>query len=354
MITIRKLASIQRIKSIEPIENADAVELARILGWDVVVRKGEFKVGDLVVYFEPDSICPDTPDFDFLRSQKGKIKPLKPKKIRGVLSQGLVMPLHILDKFPDIPDYIEGADVTEWLGVKKYDPLEVEFRTGEAARNIAPFPMFIEKTDEERVQTLLDLDRYDGKKFIVTEKIDGTSFTCYIHDDVVGICTRNHETNKDGNSPYAIVYQIYDIENKMRLAKEKFGIEFAVQGEVYGVKIQKNKYNINTNSLAVFNVINLETNEQYSPYESLGKEICDFIGLPKVPLIDDDFTMKDDIDYLINMSKGFSKFKENQVREGIVFRLRKEEFDAIKKDNPGYQRRRYSFKAINPDFLCSN
>ena len=345
MITIRKLASVQRIKSISPIENADAVELARILGWDVVVKKGEFNVGDLVVYFEPDSICPDTSDFDFLRNQKGKIKVLKPKKIRGVLSQGLVMPLSIL----------EGCDVTAGLGVTKFDPPEVEFYKGGVAHSIGSFPAFVEKTDEDRVQTILDLDRYVGKKFIVTEKVDGTSFTCYIHDDEIGICTRNHKTNKDENSPYAVVFNRYDMENKMRLAKAKFGIEFAIQGEVYGSKVQSNKYKVdNTNALAVFNVINLETKEQYSPYEGLGQEICDFMGLPAVPLIFKNFTMKNDVDYLIDMSKGFSMLNENQVREGIVFRLHKEELDAIKKENKAYQRQRYSFKAINPDFLCSN
>ena len=316
--------------------------MARILGWDVVVRKDEFKVGDLVVYFEPDSICPDTPDFDFLRNQKGKIKPLKPKKIRGVLSQGLVMPVSIL----------EGADVTTGLGVTKFELPEVEFYKGGVAKSIGSFPYFIEKTDEDRIQTLLDLDKYVGKKFIVTEKIDGTSFTCYIRDDEIGICTRNHMTNKDENSPYAIVYHRYDMENKMKVAKEKFGIEFAIQGEVFGSKVQGNKYKVdNTNCLAVFNVINLETKEQFSPYEGLGKKIVDFMELPVVPLIFKNFTMKDDVDYLIEMSKGYSMLNEKQVREGIVFRLQKTELDDIKKSNKVYQKQRYSFKVINPDFL---
>ncbi len=342
MIIIRKLASVQRIKDIKPIENADAVELARILGWDVVIRKGEFKVGDLVVYIEPDSICPDREEFDFLRNSKGKIKTLKPKKIRGVLSQGLVMPLSIL----------EGADVTAGLGVTKFEPPEVEFYKGGVAKSIGGFPAFIEKTDEERVQTLLDLDRYVGKKFIVTEKVDGTSFTCFIRDDEVGICTRNHLTNKDEESPYAVVFNKYDMENKMKATKEKFGIEFAIQGEVYGSKVQKNKYKVdNTNCLAVFNVINLETKEQFSPYEGLGAEIVDFMGLPKVPLIFKNFIMKNDVDYLIEMSRAYSELNDKQQREGIVFRLRKEELDLIKKENNAYQRNRYSFKAINPDFL---
>ena len=62
---MRKLASIQRIKSLEPIEGKDRIELCTILGWDVIVQKGEFKEGDLVVYCEYDTVLPIKPEFEF-------------------------------------------------------------------------------------------------------------------------------------------------------------------------------------------------------------------------------------------------------------------------------------------------
>lgn len=90
------LASIQKIIDIKPIENADAIEKAYVLGWQVVVKKGEFKVGDLVVYIQIDTIVPDKPEFAFLAKDKFRIRT---KKFRGALSQGLCLPLTILENY---------------------------------------------------------------------------------------------------------------------------------------------------------------------------------------------------------------------------------------------------------------
>lgn len=90
----RKLASIQVITDLSPIEGADRIETAQILGWQCVVKRGEFKVGDSVVYFEVDSVLPERNEFEFLRERKFRIKTIKLKK---QISQGLVMPLSILN-----------------------------------------------------------------------------------------------------------------------------------------------------------------------------------------------------------------------------------------------------------------
>src|SRR5437016_3921436 len=98
----RKLASIQQVLEISPIENADAIELARINGWQCVVKKGEFRVGALGVFFEIDSIPPDTEVFRFLWTPKETppepgTRPatfrIRTMRLRGCLSQGLLLPL---------------------------------------------------------------------------------------------------------------------------------------------------------------------------------------------------------------------------------------------------------------------
>src|SRR5579863_8664556 len=115
----RKLASIQRVLDVQPILNADAIEVLTILGWKVVANKGEHKVGDLVVYCEVDSILPEKPEFEFLRKNHFRIKTIK---LRGQVSQGIVFPLSILPiANNEIVAWYEGLDVTERLGITKYE-----------------------------------------------------------------------------------------------------------------------------------------------------------------------------------------------------------------------------------------
>ena len=140
--------------------------MATVLGWHCVVKKGEFKIGDKVVYLEIDSIPPaDNPDFDFLKNSKGKIKPIKTKKIRGVFSQGLIMPLSVLHTNDDIE---EGTDVTEVLGIEKKEDEIIEFYKASKAFRKSTFPPFIHKTDETRVQVLQkQLDVAQDRKSVV-------------------------------------------------------------------------------------------------------------------------------------------------------------------------------------------
>ncbi len=184
---MRQLVSIQSVNSIEPIPGADAIEKIRVLGWWVVVKKGEHRAGDRVVYAEIDSLLPERPEFEFLRA--GSFRPaqvdaatgsvvlrsgfrIKTVRLRGQVSQGICFPLSILPA--DAPTE-EGADVTEILGVVKWEP---PLPVGMGGRVKGLFPDFLPKTDETRVQLLEEaLSRYRGKTFNVTEKLDGTSFT---------------------------------------------------------------------------------------------------------------------------------------------------------------------------------
>jgi len=168
---MRKLASIQRIKSLERIDGADAIEKATVLGWQLVVKKGEFNVGDLCVYCEIDSQMPDRPEFEFLKPRGMRIRTIR---LRGQVSQGICFPLSIL---PEGITLGEGADCTDVLGISKYEPPIPACLNGIVK---GAFPGFIPKTDETRVQVLQHiLDEFEGARCYVTEKLDGTSCTFY-------------------------------------------------------------------------------------------------------------------------------------------------------------------------------
>ena len=113
---MRHLATIREITTLRPIAGADRIEVAQVDGWECVVQKGEFHTGEHIVYIEVDSIVPERPEFEFLRDRKFRVRTIK---LRGQVSQGLVLPLSIL---PNGAPADLGADVTDVLGIKKYDP----------------------------------------------------------------------------------------------------------------------------------------------------------------------------------------------------------------------------------------
>src|SRR4051794_15420603 len=197
---MRTLCSIQAVNAVEPISNADAIEKIRVLGWWVVVKKGEHRPGDKVVHCEIDSLLPERPEFEFLRASSfkpaqtdavgGPVLPagfrIKTIKLRGQVSQGICFPLSMLPA--DAPSE-EGADVSEFLGVLKWEP---PIPVGMGGEVKGGFPGFLPKTDETRVQVLEPaLQRHRGKTFYVTEKLDGTSFTAFLRQREFGICSRN-------------------------------------------------------------------------------------------------------------------------------------------------------------------
>ncbi|MFK7932768.1 MAG: RNA ligase (ATP) [Saprospiraceae bacterium] len=180
---MRKLASIQRIKALAPIPNADAIVRATVLGWQLVVRKDEFQVGDLCVYIEIDSVLPPRPEFEPIRQRTNRIKTIR---LRGQISQGICFPLSILPVGTPIE---EDLDVTEILNITKYEPPIPAQLAGTMKGN---FPSFIPKTEETRVQVLANLlEKYAGEMCFVTEKLDGSSVTYYLNNDEFGVCSRN-------------------------------------------------------------------------------------------------------------------------------------------------------------------
>jgi RNA ligase (TIGR02306 family) len=333
----RTLASIQVIKELNPHTNADRLELATILGWNVVVNKGEFAVGDKVVYFEVDSIIPVHPHYEFLRKncfiERYNGFRIKTIKLRGEVSQGLALPLSSLD----LPFTVweEGQDVTDLLGVVKYEPLIPANMVGISKGG---FPSFIAKTDEVRLQAVpWVLEKYKDTIFYTTEKLDGTSATYFVKEGVFGICSRNLLLDEEGGSVYCEMAKKYNLKEKM-LA---YGKNFAIQGEIVGPGIQKNKYNLTEPELRLFSVQWIDAMKFGDIHELIIISQC--LGLETVPILTENYSLLPTVQEMVELSIGESLLFNTQ-REGIVFRS----MNMIEDNRLGGI---VSFKVINPEFL---
>jgi RNA ligase (TIGR02306 family) len=333
---MRKLASIQSIKALEPIEGADAIEKATVLGWQLVVKKGEFKVGDLCIYCEIDSLMPDRPEFEFLKPRGMRVKTIR---LRGEISQGICFPLSILPAGVVVE---EGADCTEILGITKYEPAIPACLSGIAK---GKFPSFIPKTDETRVQVLQKvLDKYKGELCYVTEKLDGSSATFYVNNSEFGVCSRNLELLEDAkNSLWKIARQL-NIEDKLRSLHGNY----AIQGELIGEGIQGNKLRLKGQTVKLFNAFDINRFE-YLPLHEF-TELCQRMEFPVVPILASDYKLNDDIETIVKMATIRSTLCSNVWAEGIVIRPLKEKMDVLL-SNEDFNNGRVTFKAINPEFL---
>ena len=375
----RKLATIQRIREIRPIEGADAIELAMINNWQVVVAKNVgHKVGDWVVYCEIDSFLPIKEEFEFLRKSSYKKMGdqegfrLKTIKLRGQISQGLVMPISVLEgpdemkigvseqpwgpqlqlgPYDDALVIEEGVDVTVMLNIVKYEPPIPAELSGKVK---GYFPSFIRKTDEERVQNLThEYEEYKVQskhKLYVTEKLDGSSATFYLKDGEFGVCSRNLELAepepfepgmvmcddgverpKQENTFWKVAREM-DLKSKL----QALGYNICLQGELVGEGIQKNPYKIRGQKVFFFNAFNIDTQEYLGLNEII--ELFSNLNLPTVPIIETDFMFPSTIDELLSYADAKSVLNEGFDREGVVIRS----YDKT-----------ISFKAISNKFLLN-
>ncbi len=311
----------------ETIPDADAILKATVLGWQLVVRKGEFVEGDLCVYCEIDSIMPDKPEFEFVRERGNRIRTIR---LRGQVSQGVCFPLSIL---PIDAEVEEGKDVTDVIGVEKYEPPVPASLQGIAK---GPFPNFIPKTDETRVQILQELlDKYEGTNCYITEKLDGSSVTYFLKKGVFSVASRNLELIETEDNTLWKVARSLDIENKL----QSLGKDYALQGELVGEFVQGNKYKLKAQTAFFFNVFDIDA-YRYLNFEEY-TEMLARLDLKSVPILDTNYTLQNNIETLVEMSKGKSALYD-VMREGIVIRTLTELRDVTG---------RVSFKSINPDFL---
>ena len=349
---MRKLATIRKISELLPIEGADLIVTAVIDGWTVVVKKNEFDVGELCVYFEIDSFLPDgNPAWQHLVEKHPRMfegnrgHRLKTVRLRGQLSQGFAAPLSVLgppENIFTIGEGCIGADVSDDLNIKKFElPIPAEL-AGQVGGN---FPGFIPKTDQERCQNSgKDIFVANAESlYEVTMKMDGTSFTGFVMDGVPGVCGRNWELKiNDDNATNSLV-RMY-VDSGLQAALLDFGRNYAVQGELMGHGIQKNREELKAHKLFVFDIYDIDAKcyltpeQRHSVMNELWARGMNRDMVEHAPVMSMGVTMAElgitNVDELLAFAEGPSY--HHPIREGLVF----------KRIDGGF-----SFKAISNLFL---
>lgn len=367
----RALAYIVTIDDITPIEGADNIELARVGGWRVITRIGEYKPGDKAIFVEIDALLPEAEWSEFLRPKKFRVKTYKLSKF-SVVSQGLLLPMEIL---PKNKQFNVGDDVTKVLGATyyvkednyrksnkenpnaKYNRMAARhpklakkkwfkwfmrraygrkllyvFLGNSSKDETKKFPSWIKKTDEDRIENCLWI--FESKEpFICTEKIDGTSTTVFLDTTTrkpdFGVCSRNmrqmdanqesYHTDKDagiGNVYWEMVFK-YNMKDALEDIVKKHNVKRVVlQGETYGAAVQGNPLHIKDRQFAAFNLI--FDGERLGSIEA--KKILDEYNIPFVPIIDDDYHMPDTFEEIKEQADGKSTINPKCLREGFVYR----------------------------------
>lgn len=318
---MRKLASVQIVGKIIKHDNADLLEIASVLGWEVIISLNEVKEGDKIIYCEIDSLLPVDKEWlpvsikNEIKKKNPKKFRIKTKKIRGRFSQGLIIP--ITETISSLMELEIGTDVTKLLEIEKYDN-DLDKKKGD-------FPVhLIDKTNESRIQSNPEfLDIFNSKPYYCTLKLDGTSATYLYESDNFLICSRNRIVKKKKSYWFEIANK-YNLKEKLMDHKN-----IGIQGEICGPSIQRNLLGLNELDFFVFNVVDLTTKKRYNLSEMIS--FCEKIGLKHVPVeeIGDNFnySLKD----LIEKSKGFYE-NTKKFREGLVFRNEELSFKVINND----------------------
>ena len=333
----RKLASVVRVAKVSDISNSDNLSVAEMedKGWRVVVSRGSLRAGDLAVYFEIDSALPvEDSRYGFLKQRCLKefkrgnevvlsTLRIKTVKLRGVISQGLLLPL---SDFPELSGCGVGADVSSILHIEHYDELAAPFRHEHGvfvarSESRGEFPSFIPKTDEERIQNLVEyFETMKGKRFEVTSKDDGTSMTVYyapsLHEeDPFRVCSRNQDLKRSNENSLWKIANTYELESKLK----SLGRELAFQGELVGPGVNGNRDLYKEHEWHVFRIWDiaracfLEASER--------RALCAELKIPHVPVIEEECPVFDryrTLDELLSYAEG--QTVHGHEREGLVFK----------------------------------
>ena len=344
---MRKLASIQVVQEIRPIEGADAIESIRVQDWWVVSKKGEFKVGDRCCYMEIDSLLPMIPQFDFMASRGTKKVTLddgktvegyrlKTAKLRGSLSQGMVINMDVVQEIAGRSDFFEGDDMTEIIGIHKFENPVPACLSGLAK---GTFPTMLgPKSDQERAQNLRRSiwDAYQADHaFQVTVKLDGSSATYFkLTEDTArkfgtearfGVCSRNLELKEsEGNAFWAMA-------KELDLAR-RIPDDIMVQGELVAPNIQANFEGVTKPMLFIYNAWDIKNQKRVSP--QVTATLCELMGIHHVPVLHrsvclrqlfPEATQDTIVNDLLKFAEGPSGLN-GKTREGLVFKSLDGEF----------------------------
>jgi len=374
----RQLASFRVLGGVIPHPNADNLEIALVDGWKCIVKKGDFKAGDRVIYFEIDSLLPITPQFEFLRKYAYVNKSWMPKelgvsegfriktiKLRGEISQGLVVPVP-----KDLELVVDSYDLTEHFKVLKYEvPLSKEFASHFAPGSGGKFPSFFPKTGETRIQNKFSaVQENKNRMFEVTRKYHGMSISFYakLADDLTffektkltlanwfgfdmkpiyryGVCSHNVELklNCIGNTFVDFANNSGIMQMLANYIESNPGLpEIALQGEICGPGIQDNHHGLDEITVYIFNIFDIKENRYLLPEERselFEKVVTDKDSLIKEALVEFYTTVGDrTVDEIIAL--GEFTLPSGKPNEGFVWKAMTCDF---------------SFKAISNQFLLS-
>ena len=330
----RKLATIRQISEVRRIPDADKICAYVVDGWTVVDSIGKYSVNDLVVFCEIDSWMPHHLAPFLTREGKQpkeylgiKGERLKTVKLRGQLSQGLLLPLDheanngdtILNMYWDsvdadddsdytIPD--EGYDLTSLLGIVKWE--DTRYMNDSNAKG--SFPSFIPKTDQERVQNILrSIENWRGMSFEVTVKRDGSSMTAFVNGDDEGVCSRNMLLRETDSSAFWHAARSLNLLEKIRST----GRNLALQGELLSQKIQGNYEKVSSVEWNCFDIWDIDNRQYLLPRER--QDLCESLGIPHIKIIDKEFILDHTVDQLLEMAEG-PGINPGVQREGLVFK----------------------------------
>lgn len=336
----RKLASIRKIAEIKDIPNSDFLSAYRVDGWWVVDHKDKYKLHSLVAYLEVDSWVPYSVAPFLSKEKEPRVykgvrgERLRTIKLRGQISQGLVLPLN-----EELVDFQEGQDCTEYLGVLKWEAPVHPTLAGQVRRY---FPTFLKKTDQERAQNLLReiFENREGTLYEVTMKLDGSSITVYNNSGDMGVCSRNLDLKlNEENTENTFIKTARSIG--LFDAVQTLGRNIAVQGELMGPGIQGNKEKLEQHDIYIFDIWDIDNHKYLPSYERMKvlQELreCGASELKHVPLMTYGLPIDAqgvDIDCLLAWVN--QRSMNNDIAEGFVWK-------SIDGD--------FSFKCINNQFL---
>lgn len=388
---MRSLAHIEKISKLLPIEGAEKIELAFILGWQVVVEKGRFKEGDLVIFFEIDSFL-NGDDLRYKSFEERFVNwdgkrgmRLKTIKLMKQLSQGLIKPL---DEYPEVKSPSEGLDVTELLKIEKWERAE-DLKCNQMAASGGvrqkPFPAFLRKTDQDRIQSkmLAVFDTRNEREYEVTIKLDGSSMTIFtLNKDknplhyqslkkfyqgkqtftqkvvsyfkklfkgetdpisLEGVCSRNFLLDVKANNGFNEYDRQHGVSAKLKEWSSFTKRSIAVQGELISPSIQGNYEKVSEPEFYVYDIFDIDTQEYLS--NSNARVLTKMLGLKYVPVLAECYRLSElypDVTDAKELSDLILKDAEGQglnpgvKREGLVFKDVNSEF---------------SFKAISNSYL---
>lgn len=333
---MRKMCHVELIEEIQPIENADAIERIRVLGWWGVAKKNQYAVGDKMCIIETDAILPPIPYFEFMAQKKYRVRTCK---LRGALSeflpipyadrlvifqqliqkqQGVEVPIERLGIFNR--EYQLGDDLTDLLQIKKHEPF---VECCQAGQQKGTFPYWMRKTDEMRLASKEGRTFYNellGKPYYITIKLDGTSGTYYLKDNEFGVCSRNNEYRYDSTKPnyYWYAAKNQQVEEWLRRVNADTGHDYYIQGEIVGPKIQENKLRLIEPTLFVFNMTDLTENRRltWKEMNNLLEKYHAKFSLVPLYCAGDSFDLSEDS--LYELADGY--YESGQRREGLVIR----------------------------------